>query len=457
MLRKDIKSMNFRELREAAYEMNEELNTIRGEFSQWKREINDMLENLDESNFSAHVRKERDNMMAQLVITPEQIKAAVYKGIDLKNVISTTIEPNGPDSDKLDKDKIYQYNGNNYYYNSLSQKWEFATDDSIYSVFQQEADGFYLKGNVVIDGDVVTLRNIKFDASSTPLIVQYSVDGTQWHDTYNPESDIYMRLSVDGGESWGDPVKITAKDGVDGEDGKDGQDGEDGKDGSDATVTAKAVSDAIVSSNGEDGLFSTFYDDRNHLFIKAEYIQTGTLAGMKFTDINGSICSLSLDNRNVVINGQSHPNAANMTLARLNSNGYELDKFFIVADAQSQSGEYLTYLIIHGNIIGWGDDTAFNPTGIWNFSEATQLNFQDKTLSCEGANIQTNGGTVNVSESGYLYANDATIQHNNSNVSMQNCDEINMNGSYINLRDCPSIDFTGSNVIGLEGYYVFSE
>lgn len=365
MLRKDIKSMNFRELRTAAYEMNEELNSIRGEFSQWKREINDMLENLDESNFSAHIRKEKDNMMAQLIITPEQIKAAVYEGINLNDVIKTEIEPNGPESAKLDKNKIYQYNGKNYYYNNLSRKWEFVTDDSIYSVFEQTTDGFYLKGNVTIDGNVVTLKNIKFDASSTPLLVEYSKDGTQWHETYDPVNDIYMRLSVDGGESWGDAVKITAKDGTD---GKDGQDGEDGKDGTDATVTAKAVFDAIVSSNGEDGLFSAFYDGGNHLFIKAEYIQTGTLAGMEFTDKDGEIGSLKLDNDSIKVNGITYSTLSNMTLTNLQTG----EEYFIVADNSN-----VAYIISHGNQIGWADENAFNPTGTWNFSSANVVGIKN--------------------------------------------------------------------------------
>lgn len=430
--------MDYKELRAAAYQMNEELEALKGEFALWRREINDMLENLDDSNFSAHIRKEKDNMKAQLVITPEQIKAAVYKGIDLSNVVTTDIEPNGPESEKLDKEKIYQYNGKNFYYNSLSKKWELVTEDSIYSVFEQTTDGFYLKGNVTIDGNVVTLKNIKFDASSTPLIVEYSQDGSAWHEEYAPSSDIYMRLSVDGGASWGDPIKITA---VDGQDGADGEDGEDGKDGTDATVTAKAVFDAMTKDD-EQGLFSAFYGGSTKLFINAEYIRTGTLAGMKFTDIDSEICSLSLDNRNVVINGQSHPNAANMTLARLNSNGNEVDKFFIVADAQTSSGNYLTYLIVHGNIIGWGDDTAFNPTGTWNFSEADEIDFKGKTLSCENSVVEAVGGTVNINNGGYLYANSSTLQANGSNVSMKNC---------------TMIDFTGSNIVGLEGYYVFSE
>ena len=65
-------------------------------------------------------------------------KAANYAG-----ATRGTIAPD--DTDIL----WYDTNANTYkYYNSLSEEWEPVDESSIYSVFEQTAEGFNLKGNV---------------------------------------------------------------------------------------------------------------------------------------------------------------------------------------------------------------------------------------------------------------------------------------------------------------------
>ena len=44
-------------------------------------------------------------------------------------------------------------------------------------------------------------------ANAPEVQVQYSSDGSNWHDT--PQSgDMYLRFSTDGGDTWGEPVRL---------------------------------------------------------------------------------------------------------------------------------------------------------------------------------------------------------------------------------------------------------
>lgn len=259
MLRRNINSMNFKELRKAAYEMNEEIEALKSRLDRYMREIEDTLENLDDSNMSAQAVKEKNSIKSQLDVLPDRIRAAVMKGIDLNKAVQISVNPNEAADGVLDVSKVYKYGEQYFYYNKLSKKWELVTDNTIYSVFEQTENGFYMRGNVIIDGNTVQLRNITFDASSTPLKVRYTPNQKEWYNEYNQNRDIFMQISVDGGASWGEAVKITAIDGTD------------------ANVTAENVFSAMTDDGAQQGLFSTFYTDGTRLYINAEYIQAQTV------------------------------------------------------------------------------------------------------------------------------------------------------------------------------------
>jgi hypothetical protein len=60
------------------------------------------------------------------------------------------------------------------------------------------------------------------NALSNALYIEYSSDSTNWHETFNSVSDIYMRQKIGEYGTWTDAIRIIAQDGVDGINGIDG-------------------------------------------------------------------------------------------------------------------------------------------------------------------------------------------------------------------------------------------
>jgi hypothetical protein len=58
-----------------------------------------------------------------------------------------------------------------YYYNELSENWEAMSGDTIYSVFEQTAEGFVFKGNVIVGGTLkgVDLIGATLEAGGTDM------------------------------------------------------------------------------------------------------------------------------------------------------------------------------------------------------------------------------------------------------------------------------------------------
>lgn len=83
-----------------------------------------------------------------------------------------------------------------------------------------------LGGNIELGGDINITGSIQWNSSNSPVTVQYSVDGSSWHDDLG-SSDLYARYSYDGGISWTDAVQVR---------GVDGKNGANGRPGSDASV-----------------------------------------------------------------------------------------------------------------------------------------------------------------------------------------------------------------------------
>lgn len=222
-------------------------------------------------------REDKDEELFSLIQqTAEEITSQV--SVSFTGAQEISYDPNNPPegASALDTEKYYFYNGLYYYWSDLNKKWVSTDENHIYSVFRQTEEGFELTGDVVIDGSIVKVKNITFDASSTPVKVQYSIteafgEGDSVSEVYNPSIHQFMRLSVDGGKTYGSAIKITAK---------DGEDGAPGQDGSDADVTAQKVFDVLTEGGTTQGLFTAFYDGGTKLFINAEYIRSGTLSSV---------------------------------------------------------------------------------------------------------------------------------------------------------------------------------
>lgn len=272
----DINKMDFKQLRK-------EVQSLRDELAIMQRKYEDILHNLDTDNFSSRFVKEQGDMRTAIEVTAEGIKTKVsneelakyttleqtaeaissqaYASADLSSAQKIdTIE------EATDKTKTYYIedaSGNKtyYYYNQISKEWEEVVGGGIYTVFEQTAEGFKLKGNVKIDGSCILTDSLTFDSSDNPLQVEYSADGVNnWHSTFASGSDKFMRLKI--GAKWSDAMKIV------------GTDGQDGSPGSDATVTPKNVFNALTNSGASQGIFAAFVNNNNQIYINAEYLAT---------------------------------------------------------------------------------------------------------------------------------------------------------------------------------------
>ena len=118
-----------------------------------KRHYEDLLNNLDEDNFSANYKVQQGNMYSKIEQTAEKIETevgAVYNEV----LVGTKGNPaTHPEEYESYKGSLVSWNGNNYRYSSLLGKWEKVDGNSISSSFKQTAEGFYLDGDVKIDGN----------------------------------------------------------------------------------------------------------------------------------------------------------------------------------------------------------------------------------------------------------------------------------------------------------------
>lgn len=205
MFHKNISEMDFKELRGA-------VQTLYDKLEKMQRKYEDALNNIDSDNLSAGLVKEQGDMKAQITVTADAIKTmvsktdlqkslseystieqtadaietAVSKSVDLKNAVEI-----GSLSEAVDTEKIYVIHTKDengevvakeyYYYNTVSAEWEMLIGNDIYTTFEQTADGFKLKGNVLIDGNVATNMKLKggsfSDADEKGVLSLSSADG----------------------------------------------------------------------------------------------------------------------------------------------------------------------------------------------------------------------------------------------------------------------------------------
>lgn len=291
MREENIEKMNFKELRA-------EVQLLRDELAIFKRKYEDAIYNLDSSNFGKSFTVEQNNMKAQIKFSADEIKTKV-SGTDLENTlsdystvsqtaeaISSVVSKQANLSEAIPVSSAEQFTDTSaiyvlqtkdgkgnvtaekyYYYNSLSNAWEILSGDSIYTVFNQTAEGFALKGNVLIDGNTVITKNltlsgnVTWDMDNSPVQTRYSADSASWHSPMIA-GDMYMQMSFDGGVTWSDSVKVV------------GTDGANGMNGSDASVTPENVFNALTDSGAQQGIFAAFVNNDNKIYINAEYLAT---------------------------------------------------------------------------------------------------------------------------------------------------------------------------------------
>lgn len=182
MREENIEKMNFKELRN-------EVQYLRDELAMFKRKFNDIIYNLDSDNFGKSFTVAQNNMKTQIKINAQEIatkvseddlerelsvyseisetasaiRTLVSKNVNISNSSNVREVNSWPDLN-ADPDYIYvvrtRYGSNvkdetYYYYSSFSNQWETLTGNNIYTVFNQTAYGFELKGNVSVDGSVV--------------------------------------------------------------------------------------------------------------------------------------------------------------------------------------------------------------------------------------------------------------------------------------------------------------
>ena len=289
-----INKMNDKQLRNAVQMLYDEL-------AMFKRKYNDAIYNLDSDNLGKSFTIEQNNMKAQIKIAADAIQTMVsdtdlqsalanYSTItQTANAIQTVVSKGANLDDAIpivsldyatDRNAVYVIRSTDalgnitgeryYYYNDLLNQWEILSGDSIYTVFNQTASGFELKGNVLIDGNTVITKNltlsgnVTWDMENSPVLTRYSSDNLNWHSNMT-SGDMYMQMSFDGGVNWSTSTKVV---------GTDGKDGQDGWDGSDANVTPRNVFNALTDDGASQGIFAAFVEQNNRIYINAEYLAT---------------------------------------------------------------------------------------------------------------------------------------------------------------------------------------
>lgn len=210
-----ISKMNYEQLRDTVQLLSDEL-------ALFKRKYEDSINNIDYSNMSSVLIKEKDSMKSQITVTAEEIKTKVseedlskqllkYSTISqtsdkielavtevknysdngdyalssqliiTNNKISSIVpkaisasfhsdyDPNSSYfvSDEQQKSMLCEYNGTFYYYDDYSGKWIIYPADGLKTMFEQTGTGFSLTGNVSINGGLIVDNTITASAIDT--------------------------------------------------------------------------------------------------------------------------------------------------------------------------------------------------------------------------------------------------------------------------------------------------
>lgn len=117
----------------------------------------------------------------------------------------------------------------------------------------------------------------------SPVKAMYSVTGTgtpsthesNWHNAFDSANDKYMIISIDGGNTWGNVVKVV---------------GDKGANGTNGTTPSNATQQAVFNWLTNNGALQGLFEYDNGLYINAEYIAGDTLQGItiKTEDVSES-------------------------------------------------------------------------------------------------------------------------------------------------------------------------
>lgn len=232
---KPINKMDVKQLRD-------EVQLLRDELAIMKRKYEDIIYNLDDENFSSRFVKEKNGIKTTVEVTAEGIKTKVskeeltgaltkystkeqteyliktavasevegtlegYSTIEqTSEQISTTVSkkvfyedatigdlyPTESNTTDEEKERLYFYTYDEKYYlwDASLGEWVVFGDGNIYSAFIQTPDGFSLKGNVSISGDLISGGGISgarfYDSSQSSYLELESAS-----DSY---ADLYLR------------------------------------------------------------------------------------------------------------------------------------------------------------------------------------------------------------------------------------------------------------------------
>lgn len=205
----NISTMDLKQLRN-------EVQLLRDELAITKRKYEDILYNLDDANFSDRFVKEKDNMKTAITVTAEGIKTLVTKDefesemmetasliatkvsntelgkysttaqtenliqsavnalgddyvtnslfeqransikMSVNAMYSNPVEVDGFNQFNADENKVYYDTSENTYWYFNGEEWCESENANFGTVFEQTPTGFALKGNVTIDGSLVT-------------------------------------------------------------------------------------------------------------------------------------------------------------------------------------------------------------------------------------------------------------------------------------------------------------
>jgi hypothetical protein len=201
--------------------LRKELDDLGSKFVAMKRHYEDLLNNLDEDNFSANYKVQQGNKFSKIEQTAEKVAAVVAdieenvkqsiseieataKDISFKvgtywyAVVNVDVNPEDiGNRGALSKytDSLITYNNQNYYYNDITDKWQKTDSDSITSQFLQTANGFKLNGDVLIDGN--TFVNGEFSTAVENSINVKIVGGSIIF--YTEGNDLFKLERTDAG------------------------------------------------------------------------------------------------------------------------------------------------------------------------------------------------------------------------------------------------------------------
>ncbi len=120
--------------------------------SELEQTANKIEASVESAKTSASIAESNSSQALQ---TSDMIRTVVSKQTEIRDAETVTDETGMVDEDKIYRVFDEKIGDTFYYYDSKNEKWTPFLCNSMFSVFEQTAEGFILKGNVSIDGDLI--------------------------------------------------------------------------------------------------------------------------------------------------------------------------------------------------------------------------------------------------------------------------------------------------------------